>query len=625
MKQIYFLFSLLAIIFLESGCESNSATIGNNVENSDVEHTIVGQILLPNGLPASKAVVYLHVDSAENTSFALLRSNSDRYTYQTICDTDGYYQFQGKFSKKVYLEVEFEGNMGGLDSLVFTGKTKELNKKPIYLKTKGAIQFDNVNYLQGVSVWISELRMSVNILDTASDVFVQIPAGCYNLLILDDLKAMKVSVKENDTVLVSLAQASKSSFNEENLIAAWEFNNAAQPGIDSSGNGHHGIVGEGTPVIANGMIELDGSTGFKIPLASDFQRNDFVVETRFMATTFGVMDNIIVAEPPGRYGDGWQLRLDTGKVAVHLRDENTHGTTWQILRSRKIQLNTWYTVRLSRSGENVSLWINDTLEFNQNIQGDVGQLNYDLGLGYDAMEQAFHNRYFKGKIDYIRIYAAEYVSQSSSSQSISSSSVQNLSSSSQEVTWLAAWEFNNSAQPTIDFSGNGHHGILGEGDLIITRDSALSLDGASGFKVSMHTDFQRNDFVVETRFMATAFGRMDNIIVAEPPGRYGDGWQLRLDEGILKFHLRDEDTHGTTWIVLGETPITLNQWTVVKLERNRNQVTVWVDGQVSISETIEGDIGQLTYDIGVGYDAMNQAFHDRYFKGVIDYIRYGSI
>ena len=36
----------------------------------------------------------------------------------------------------------------------------------------------------------------------------------------------------------------------------------------------------------------------------------------------------------------------------------------------------------------------------------------------------------------------------------------------------------------------------------------------------------------------------------------------------------------------------------------------------------KGDVSQLGYNIGIGYDAMNQAIHDRFFVGEIDYIRY---
>jgi len=41
-----------------------------------------------------------------------------------------------------------------------------------------------------------------------------------------------------------------------------------------------------------------------------------------------------------------------------------------------------------------------------------------------------------------------------------------------------------------------------------------------------------------------------------------------------------------------------------------------------VSAEAVGDVSQLGYNIGIGYDAMMQAKHDRFFVGEIDYIRY---
>lgn len=38
-----------------------------------------------------------------------------------------------------------------------------------------------------------------------------------------------------------------------------------------------------------------------------------------------------------------------------------------------------------------------------------------------------------------------------------------------------------------------------------------------------------------------------NILVAEPSGRYGDGWMIRVDDGILRVHLCDSQAHGVEW------------------------------------------------------------------------------
>ena len=41
---------------------------------------------------------------------------------------------------------------------------------------------------------------------------------------------------------------------------------------------------------------------------------------------------------------------------------------------------------------------------NEFYSGDASSLDYQWGIGYDATHQETNNRYFNGKIDYIRYY-----------------------------------------------------------------------------------------------------------------------------------------------------------------------------------------------------------------------------
>ena len=134
--------------------------------------------------------------------------------------------------------------------------------------------------------------------------------------------------------------------------------------------------------------------------------------------------------------------------------------------------------------------------------------------------------------------------------------------------------------------------------------------------------FKRNAFAIETRVKPVAFSEMQNIIVAEPPGRYGDGWIVRLDDGVLTVHFRDEDVDGTSWNVLTGEKLALNEWTEIRVERTADSVVVFQNGERTAWAAAKGDVSQLGYNIGIGYDAMKQAKGDRYFNGEIDYIRY---
>jgi hypothetical protein len=193
------------------------------------------------------------------------------------------------------------------------------------------------------------------------------------------------------------------------LLADWCFDDATNPFVDCTGKGHDAVVGEGTPLVEEGVLLLDGQSGLKVKLADAFKRNDFVVEARVYPTAFSAlgMDNIIAAEPPGRGPDGWVLRLDTaGFPTVYVRDD-AWGADWKSIRGPKMEPNQWHVLKLVRSGATTTLWVNGQIAAKSDLPGDIGTIQYDLGIGYDAMNQRLHDRRFAGKIDYIRYYAIE--------------------------------------------------------------------------------------------------------------------------------------------------------------------------------------------------------------------------
>lgn len=239
-------------------------------------------------------------------------------------------------------------------------------------------------------------------------------------------------------------------------------------------------------------------------------------------------------------------------------------------------------------------------------QGDLTQMCYDWGIGYDAMQQSFHDRYFIGEMDYIRFGVFKGFTEGTLVP---------------KNEWLlAAWEFNEPEFVGLDrMANNSSKYVVGNA---VVADTTLVLDGQSGMPVNLSRAFQRNTFAIETRVKPAAFAEMQNIIVAEPPGRYGDGWIIRLDDGVLTVHFRDEETDGTEWNVLKGKELALDEWTEIRVERTADSVIVFQNGERSVWAAAKGDVSQLGYNIGIGYDAMKQAKGDRYFNGEIDYIRY---
>ncbi len=403
------------------------------------------------------------------------------------------------------------------------------------------------------------------------------------------------SVDVNDSAVVAT-----------NWIAEWNFNDSANVGLDVTGNGHDATIGEGSVSSVGGIATFDGRSGFEVALANDLNINEFVVEARVKPTRFGTMQNILVAEPPGRGVDGWMLRIDEGVLTVHLRDAGADGDDWNVFPGKRMTLDEWCEIRVERSADSVRLFQNGELTVAAAYSGDLTQMRYDWSIGYDGMQQAFHDRYFVGEMDYVRFGAFNGFSAGTLSA--------------KEKKPLVAWEFNEPSFVGLDrMANNSTHDLEGNPHIV---DSTVILDGKSGLQAYLSKVFQRNTFAIETRVKPTKFSEMQNIIVAEPPGRYGDGWIVRLDYGVLTVHFRDEDTDGTIWNVYEGAMLSLDEWTEIRVERAADAIKVYQNGELTVNVPTKGDVSQLSYDIGIGYDAMMQAKHDRFFVGEIDYIRY---
>lgn len=389
-------------------------------------------------------------------------------------------------------------------------------------------------------------------------------------------------------------------------IAEWDFNDVENVGLDVTGHGHNASVGEGAVSAADGVASFDGKSGMMVSLDSDIRINEFVVEARVKPTKFGTMQNIIVAEPPGRGVDGWQLRIDEGVLTVHLRDADSSYVDWSIYPGKEMILGEWNEIRLERNADSVKLFQNGELAVAVAYQGDLTQMCYDWGIGYDAMQQAFHDRYFIGEMDYIRFGVFKGFTEGALVP---------------KNEWLlAAWEFNEPKFVGLDrMANNSTKYVVGNATVV---DTTLVLDGQSGLPIDLSKVFKRNAFAIETRVKPVAFSEMQNIIVAEPPGRYGDGWIVRLDDGVLTVHFRDAETDGTEWNVLRGKELALDEWTEIRVERTADSVIVFQNGERTVWAAAKGDVSQLGYNIGIGYDAMRQAKSDRYFNGEIDYIRF---
>jgi len=191
---------------------------------------------------------------------------------------------------------------------------------------------------------------------------------------------------------------------------AYEFNDPNDLGRDYLGDNNAYLDGSVPSVTAEcGSAIFIGKNGLLIPLDEVFESKFFVVEVRFMPTKAADIGNIIAAEPPGRGIDGWQIRLSGTEVLFIERDSRSQ-LDWTFQKIGEVSLNKWHTIRVSitpsENGDGTSKVngiLDGVLRYTGNLAIDLSELQYGLGIAYDAMHQdAYGRKFFTGKIDYIR-------------------------------------------------------------------------------------------------------------------------------------------------------------------------------------------------------------------------------
>lgn len=248
--------------------------------------------------------------------------------------------------------------------------------------------------------------------------------------------------------------------------------------------------------------------------------------------------------------------------------------------------------------------------------------------------------------------------QSSSSQGYSSEEITPVSSSSktedEKVVASNADELDCPAEEPADLTGfdvayefsdpyDMGHDYIGKEDAYLKAGvptvsaecNAMVLDGTNGLYIPLSDVFKNKGFVFEVRFMPLQESSMGNIFVAEPPGSGKTGWQLRLDGDEVRFHFRDAEM-SSSWNTSTVGEVTLNEWHVVRVKifpaKSELSGVVFyslnlsLDGSIRYASEFKADLSKLEFNLGIGYDSMNQSSHqDRFFVGKIDYIRYGRI
>lgn len=189
--------------------------------------------------------------------------------------------------------------------------------------------------------------------------------------------------------------------------------------------------------------------------------------------------------------------------------------------------------------------------------------------------------------------------------------------------WVVDWEFNDSDNVGKDFSGNGHDAVIDEGSVTIEKGNAV-FDGKSGLTIKPTADMKLKNFVVEAKVFPKKIKGYNNILVTEPPGSGPDGWIFRFENGGLVFLVRDSEWN-VDWKGIYYNNVETDKWYDIHVEYMNDTLRMFVNGELVGSKVLPGDFSGLKYPWGIGYDAVDQSIHNRYFEGLMDYVRVGTI
>lgn len=393
---------------------------------------------------------------------------------------------------------------------------------------------------------------------------------------------------------------------------------------------------------------FDGHQGVSIPLDDSLTMGNFSVEFDFVADSVFVDGGLASSGVLGE-GSGWILRLEDGKVALLIREQGSK--SWFKIFAGKSLNEEHNEVRLDRVESLLALTINGEMVFAVETDVNFSKMKGNLTIGYSA-EKGADTSFFRGhfgKFCYRHIFKHHHHNEKNNTKDSSQSDVKDSSpsdvkdssqsdvkdSSQSDVVidstltveldsnWIVDLEFNDSLNAGRDFSGNGHHATAIEGHVSI--DSGLAyFDGTSGLRIDDGPDIKLGDFFIEARVYPEDVDGFRNILVTEPPGFGPDGWIFRFEDGELVFLVRDEEW-GMDWEGVSVANAETGKWYDIRVECSSEKVRLFVDGVLKAEKEISGNYDNLQYKWGVGFDAVNQSIHNRYFKGYMDYIRIGRL
>ena len=376
---------------------------------------------------------------------------------------------------------------------------------------------------------------------------------------------------------------------------------------------------------------FDGGRGISVPLEDSMLQGDFSVELDVSPESLNADGGIASSGVLGE-GAGWILRQEDGKVVLYVRGQGAD--SWIKIYAGKSLDKGWNEIRLDHVDSLLALTLNGEMVFAVESDVDFSKMKGEMTIGFST-ESAKDTSYFRGRFGrfcyrHLGHHHDKHwwcpkdtsaIDSSVADSSFVDSAV--VDTFTLDTSWVLDLEFDDPGFVGRDFSGNGYHASVYEGT--VTADSGIAFfDGRSGLRLDEGRNVRLGDFVINARVFPRKVSGFNNILVTEPPGFGPDGWIFRFEEGSLVFLVRDADWD-SDWEGVSIDSVETDKWYDIRVECTSDSVRMYVNGTLGAQKALAGNYDNLEYQWGIGYDAVNQSIHNRYFNGYIDYIRVGRI
>lgn len=311
---------------------------------------------------------------------------------------------------------------------------------------------------------------------------------------------------------------------------------------------------------------------------------------------------------------GYELRItDTdGKVEFNIGS----GAQWiSAISTVGLIPGIWYKIAGQYDGEQISLFVNDSLWALTPFKGQINLSNVDLGIGRRVVDQPF---YFNGAIDEIAI------------SNILRHKIKKDTWFTTDNSTVAHWTFDEIDGDTLfDISSNNHHAIHNDNPLIINGKYGNALKFQSNYCQAPYSSaFYPQEITVEAAvyllsYPSSSLSPRPHMMVVSTANWSGDnckGYELRITDtnGKVEFVFGDNNW----WHFATSTKsLSLNEWHTISGQYDGKRISVYVDGELWAETFYVSSIVQSTIDIGIARRMVDQPF---YFNGLIEEITISS-